>query len=241
MNDLGGMRDFLRSTFTILKMLGQVGLVMLILGGTVVGMLVIQEVNHLPNIDYLKNYKPIDSISIYDRNDKLIERINLGMPRTLIPFNQVPVCMQQAVLAAEDKNFYKHGGMSFQGILRASFANAKALKMVEGGSTITQQLAKNLFFPDVKRTGIVKLAEVVASYRLEEKYTKEQLFSLYLTEIYFGNGARGIEQAAHNYFGKKASNLNLPESAFLAGIIRAPSFLGSKDKRKEAMVRQKQV
>lgn len=241
MNDLGGMRDFLRSTFTILKMLGQVGLVMLILGGTVVGLLVIQEVNHLPNIDYLKNYKPIDSISIYDRNDKLIERINLGMPRTLIPFNQVPVCMQQAVLAAEDKNFYKHGGMSFQGILRASFANAKALKMVEGGSTITQQLAKNLFFPDVKRTGIVKLAEVVASYRLEEKYTKEQLFSLYLTEIYFGNGARGIEQAAHNYFGKKASNLNLPESAFLAGIIRAPSFLGSKDKRKEAMVRQKQV
>lgn len=76
---------------------------MLILGTTVVGLLVIQEVNHLPNIDYLKNYKPIDSISIYDRNDKLIERINLGMPRTVIPFKQVPVSMQQAVLAAEDK------------------------------------------------------------------------------------------------------------------------------------------
>jgi 1A family penicillin-binding protein len=241
MNDMGARRDFLRTSWTIFKMVAQVAMVMLVLGGTVVALLVVQEINRLPSMDYLKTYKPVDSISIYDRNDNLIERINLGMQRTVIPFKDVPRTMQQAVLAAEDKNFYKHGGMSFQGILRAAVANAKALKMVEGGSTITQQLAKNLFFSDVQRNGVVKLAEVVASYRLEEKYSKQELFSLYLTEIYFGNGARGIEQAAHNYFGKRARNLTLGESAFLAGIIRAPSFLGAKEHRKEAMVRQKQV
>jgi len=241
MNDMGGMRDFLKSSWSIFIMLAQIVLVMATLGGTVIALLVVQEVNRLPNIDYLKSYKPVDSISIYDRNDKLIERINLGMPRTVIPFKQVPLSMQQAVLAAEDKNFYSHGAISYQDVLRASIANAKALRMVEGGSTITQQLAKNLFFPELKRNAVTKLAEVVAAYRLEEKYTKQQIFSIYLSEIYFGNGSRGIQQAAHNYFGKNASNLSISESAFLAGIIRQPSFLGGKDHRAEAIDRQKQV
>jgi penicillin-binding protein 1A len=219
----------------------EVMVVLATLGATVVGLLVVSEVSKLPDISYLKNYKPIDSVSVYDKNEKLIETIDQGMPRTVIPFSQVPLVMRQAVLAAEDKRFYEHEGVSFLGIIRAFFANLKALKMVEGGSTITQQLAKNLFFTDVKRTAIVKLAEAVMAYKLESKYSKEEIFSLYLTEIYFGSGARGIEQASKLYFGKGVSEITLPEAAFLAGIIRAPSFLGSAKHRSEAMVRQRQV
>jgi len=241
MNSRRGLIGFVRTLWFYTKGIGEITLVLVTLGATVVGMLVASECSKLPDMSYLKNYKPVDSVSLYDKNDKLIETIDQGIPRTVIPFSQVPLVMRQAVLAAEDKRFYEHEGISFWGILRAFVANAKALKMVEGGSTITQQLAKNLFFNDVKRTGIVKLSEMVAAYKLEEKYSKEEIFSLYLTEIYFGSGARGIEQAARVYFGKSASEITLPEAAFLAGIIRAPSFLGSEKHRKEAMVRQRQV
>ncbi|MBU6453687.1 MAG: PBP1A family penicillin-binding protein [Cyanobacteria bacterium REEB67] len=240
-SDRRGFIGFVRSLWFWSKGLLEIALVMATLGATVVGLLVFSEVSKLPDISYLKNYKPIDSVSIYDKNDKLIETIDQGIPRTVIPFSQVPLVMRQAVLAAEDKRFYEHEGVSFLGILRAGLANLKALKMVEGGSTITQQLAKNLFFTDVKRTAIVKLSEAVMAYKLEEKYSKEEIFSLYLTEIYFGNGARGIEQASRLYFGHGVAQISLPEAAFLAGIIRAPSFLGSKEHRREAMVRQRQV
>jgi penicillin-binding protein 1A len=241
MSDRRGLISLIRSFWSHIKGPIEVVLVLATLGATVVGILVVSEVSRLPDMTYLKNYKPIDSISIYDKNDKLIETIDQGIPRTVIPFSQVPLVMRQAVLAAEDKRFYEHEGISPLGILRAGMANLKALKMVEGGSTITQQLAKNLFFNDVKRTGIVKLSEMVAAYKLEEKYNKEEIFSLYLTEIYFGNGARGIEQASRVYFGKGVSEISLPEAAFLAGIIRAPSFLGSPKNRTEALNRQRQV
>jgi len=241
MSNRRGLIGFIRTLWFYTKGIGEIVLVLSALGATVVGMLVMSEVSKLPDMSYLKNYKPVDSVSLYDKNDKLIETIDQGIPRTVIPFSQVPLVLRQAVLAAEDKRFYEHEGISFWGILRAGMANLKALKMVEGGSTITQQLAKNLFFNDVKRTGIVKLSEMVAAYKLEEKYSKEEIFSLYLTEIYFGNGARGIEQASRVYFGKSASAVTLPEAAFLAGIIRAPSYLGSAKHRADAMVRQRQV
>lgn len=229
MNDLGDLRSFMRSTWSIITGLTKVALVFATMGGTCIALLVCQEVNRLPDMSYLKNYRPVDTISIYDRNDKLIETIDLGIPRTIIPFNQVPKVMRDAVLAAEDKLYYQHGAVSLQGITRAMIANTRHMRMLEGGSTITQQLAKNLFFADVERNGVIKLAEAVAAYRLEEHYSKDELFSLYLSEIYFGNGARGIEQAAHTYFNKPARALTLSEAAFLAGIIRAPSYLGSRE------------
>jgi penicillin-binding protein 1A len=241
MSERRGLIGLIRSAWAYSKGFLEVLLVLTTLGATVVGILVVSEVSKLPDMTFLKDYKPVDSISIYDKNDKLIETIDQGIPRTVIPFSQVPTVMRQAVLAAEDKRFYEHEGVSFLGILRATLANLKAFKMVEGGSTITQQLAKNLFFTDVKRTGITKLSEMVAAYKLESTYSKEEIFSLYLTEIYFGNGARGIEQASRVYFGHGVSEITLPEAAFLAGIIRAPSFLGSATHRAEALNRQRQV
>ena len=160
MSERRGLISLLRTIWLYSKGPGEIILVLGALAATVVGLLVVSEVSKLPDFSYLKNYKPVDSVSIYDKNDKLIETIDQGIPRTVIPFSQVPLVMRQAVLAAEDKRFYEHEGISPLGILRAGMANLKALKMVEGGSTITQQLAKNLFFSDVKRTGIVKLSEI---------------------------------------------------------------------------------
>ncbi|MBK9206302.1 MAG: transglycosylase domain-containing protein [Candidatus Obscuribacter sp.] len=211
------------------------------LGGTVVALLVVQEVMRLPDMSYLKNYKPVDSITIYDKNDKPIETIEQGMPRTVIAYKDIPKVMVEALLAAEDKHYFEHHGVSPLGIMRATFVNIKSLHMREGGSTITQQLAKNLFFMDVKRTAVIKLAETVAAYKIEERFSKEEIMSLYLTEIYFGSGARGIEQASRVYFGKTTNQLDLQEAAFLAGIIRSPSYLGSPKHRTEAIERQRQV
>lgn len=236
-----GAREFLISTFQIAKGLLQVALVLGTLGGTVIGLLVFNEVAKLPDMSFLKNYKPVDSVTIYDKNDKVIESIDQGIPRTVLPFKSVPPVVRYAVMAAEDKHFYEHHGVSPQGIMRAMIANLKSLHMKEGGSTITQQLAKNLFFLDVKRTGIIKLAEMVAAYQIENNFSKEEIFALYLTEIYFGNGARGIQQAAQTYFGVDASNLNISQAAFLAGIIRSPSYLGSAKHRQDGLDRQKQV
>lgn len=235
------VRDFLATFFHLAKALLELSIVFLALGGTVVGLLVVQELSKIPDMSYLKNYKPIDSITIYDKNDKVIETIEAGLPRTLVTYKELPKVLIEALLAAEDKLYFEHHGVSPQGILRATIANAKALHMKEGGSTITQQLAKNLFFLDGKRSGVVKIAEAVTALRIEEKFSKEEILSLYLTEIYFGNGARGIEQAAQTYFGKSAKELNVIESAFLAGIIRSPSYLGNPKNRTAALERQKQV
>ncbi|MBK8222125.1 MAG: PBP1A family penicillin-binding protein [Candidatus Obscuribacter sp.] len=234
-------RDTLTSLFHITKALIQLLLVFGTLGGTVIGLLVVQELMHIPDLSFLKDYKPVDAISIYDKNDELIETIDAGIPRTVIAYKDIPRVMILAVMAAEDKHFFEHHGVSPQGILRATLVNARSMQMKEGGSTITQQLAKNLFFLDGKRTGIVKLAEMFVAGRLEEKFSKEEILSLYLTEIYFGEGARGIEQAAQTYFGKSARNLNLEEAAYLAGIIRSPSYLGSAKHRDAALERQRQV
>ena len=160
MSERRGLISHIRSAWSYSKGFLEVMLVLTTLGATVIGILVVSEVSKLPDMSYLKNYKPVDSISIYDKHDKVIETIEQGIPRTVIPFSQVPLVMRQAVLAAEDKRFYEHEGISPWGILRATMANAKAFKMVEGGSTITQQLAKKIFFTDVKRTGITKLSEV---------------------------------------------------------------------------------
>ena len=231
----------LRALLTLARGLAQVFLVFATLGITVVGILIAQELARIPDLGFLKDYRPVDAISIYDRDNKLIETIDQGLPRTVISPKSIPDNVKWAVLAAEDKRFYQHHGVSPEGITRAMLANLSKLRLAEGGSTISQQLAKNLFFVDEKRTGIVKLAEMVVAYQIESRYSKEEILALYLTEIYFGNSARGIEQAAQKYFGHSASRLTVAEAAFLAGIIRAPSYLGSPQHRKEAIVRQHQV
>ncbi|MBA2870483.1 penicillin-binding protein 2A [Anoxybacillus calidus] len=160
---------------------------------------------------------------IYDREGKMASKLSVSKMEA-ISINEMPEHLLQAVIAAEDKRFYKHHGIDYQGILRAMWRNVKAGEFVEGGSTITQQLAKNVFLTNEK-TLKRKWEEFFIAKKIERTYTKDEILEMYLNRIYFGEGAWGVKKAAEIYFGKDVSKLTVSESALLAGLIKAPSAL----------------
>lgn len=168
----------------------------------------------LPDISVVERYEPIEAIQLFDRNDHLICTIEGDEDRRVVPLNQVSTQMQQAILAAEDHHFFEHNGINFASIIRAMISNLQAGHVVEGGSTITQQLVKNLFFTDTGRTMDRKVKEAFVAWELERRYTKERILEMYLNQVYFGSNAYGIERAAARYFDKSAAQLTLNESAF---------------------------
>ncbi|MBX9879866.1 MAG: transglycosylase domain-containing protein [Candidatus Obscuribacterales bacterium] len=149
--------------------------------------------------------------------------------------------MQLAVLAAEDHRFYEHRGIDSLGLIRAGIDNIKAGNMIEGASTISQQLAKIGFLDQEERTARRKFSQLILAVELEDRYTKKQILEAYLNTIYFGRGAYGIEAASKSYFGVPAANLSIAQSAFLAGLIRSPSILSLKENLPAARARQHQV
>jgi len=163
------------------------------------------------------------TILYYD--DGVTELARLGdANRVSVDFTQIPVVTQHAMLAAEDREFYSHGGFSIRGISRAIYTNLMGAAGAGGGSTITQQYAKNAFLTQ-ERTVTRKAKELVLSIKLETLISKDQILADYMNTIYFGRHAYGIESAATSYFGKSAKDLNYSESAFLAAIVQAPSGL----------------
>lgn len=163
------------------------------------------------------------TILYYD--DGVTELARLGdANRVSVDFTQIPVITQHAMLAAEDREFYSHGGFSIRGISRAIYTNLMGAAGAGGGSTITQQYAKNAFLTQ-ERTVTRKAKELVLSIKLETLISKDQILADYMNTIYFGRHAYGIESAATSYFGKSAKDLNYSESAFLAAIVQAPSGL----------------
>lgn len=167
------------------------------------------------------------TILYYD--DGVTELGRLGEAnRVSVEFDQIPLQTQQAMLAAEDREFYEHGGFSIRGISRAVFTNLVGASGVAGGSTITQQYAKNAYLTQ-ERTITRKLRELVLSIKLETVVSKDQILQDYLNTIYFGRGAYGIETAANQYFGKSVSQLGVSESAVLAAIVQAPNGLSPEE------------
>lgn len=158
-----------------------------------------------------------------------------------VPLSQISKWMQLAILATEDHRFYQHHGIDSLGLIRAGIDNLLAGHMVEGASTISQQLAKIAFLNQEERTARRKFSQIILAVELEDKYTKEQILEAYLNRVYFGRGAYGIESAARTYFGIPASKLSIAQAAFLAGIVRAPSVLGDKHHLDDALLRQRQV
>lgn len=138
------------------------------------------------------------------------------------PLKNLPETYQEAVVAVEDKRFYKHSGIDLMALLRAVKNDIKAGRFVEGGSTITQQLAKNLYFSQ-ERSLTRKIAECFMSFALEKKFTKKEILELYVNSIYFGNGYYCVADASRGYFGKEPEDMNGYESTMLAGIPNAPS------------------
>jgi penicillin-binding protein 1A len=156
------------------------------------------------------------------------------------PLRALPKHLPQALIATEDRRFYSHFGLDPIGLLRAAYANLRAGRVVQGGSTLTQQLAKNVFL-DRDRTLKRKVQELLLAFSLENKFTKDQILEMYLNRVYFGAGAYGVEAAAQRYFDKPATKLTLAESAMLVGLLKAPSRLAPTGNIKSAQSRAAQV
>ena len=156
-------------------------------------------------------------------NGNLITNIHATENRTLVTLDKIPANLQNAFIAVEDNRFYEHNGIDPRGIFRAIYSNLTSGEVAEGGSTITQQLAKNAFLSQ-DRTFKRKIQEFFIALRLERQYTKEEILEMYLNQIYFGRGAYGVQAAAQTYFGKDVSQLDLSECAMLAGIPRSPNY-----------------
>lgn len=175
----------------------------------------------LPVISSLKDYRPPIITSVYsDDNRKIAEFYNER--RIVTPFTEIPEMLTHAFIAAEDARFYKHKGIDMVSIIRAFFKNIEAGSIVQGGSTITQQVTKS-FLLTSDRTYTRKIKEAILAYRIDKAFSKEEILYLYLNQIYLGHGAYGVEAAAENYFGKSCRELNLAECAVLAGLPQAPS------------------
>lgn len=161
------------------------------------------------------------STKIYDRKGELLYDIFSNQKRTPIDISEIPQYLKEATIAIEDKNFYKHDGFDAAGMFRAVF-NIIVRQRLQGGSTLTQQLVKTVLLTS-QRTITRKLKEFILAVQIEKKYSKDQILQMYLNEIPYGGTAFGVEEAAESYFGKKASELNLVESAILAGLPQLPS------------------
>lgn len=174
------------------------------------------------DISSLRNELPQATV-FYDLNGEVASKVSANKNEG-VPINQVPDSLKNAVIAIEDHRFYEHHGVDYIGITRALIRDIKARGMVEGGSTITQQLTKNTLLTSQK-TLKRKVDEVFLAMQIERQYSKQEILQMYLNQIYFGDGAWGIKHAARNYFGKDVKDLSISESALLAGLIKAPSAL----------------
>ncbi len=175
----------------------------------------------LPQIQALESFKPSSVTRIYSADNTILAEI-FAEKRDPVPLSQIPVYLKKAIVAIEDKNFYSHSGVDLKGIARAAIKDVKAGKFVEGASTITQQLAKTLFLTPEKNI-LRKVKEAVLAFQMERRYTKDEILSLYLNQIYFGSGAYGVKAAAWIFFNKKVEDLTLAESALISGMPKSPS------------------
>lgn len=160
--------------------------------------------------------------------------------KTAVALRDIPLSMQQAIIAVEDNRFYRHFGFDVEGIIRAALVNMQFGEVIEGGSTITQQLIKNLFLSQ-ERSMVRKLEELILAIDMELRYSKEEILEMYLNNIYFGSNAYGISQAAKIYFNKTPDKLTLNECALLAGLPNAPSVYSPYEDFKAAKERQSVV
>lgn len=185
----------------------------------------INRILGFPDIDNLTEYEPISSIELYDYRDNFVGFLQAEEDRQVIPLSEISPFLKRAVLAIEDKGFYEHFGVDPPAIIRAFFVNLQAGRVVEGGSTLTQQLVKNLLIPkeERKRTFGRKFKELLLALEMERKLNKDRILELYLNQVFWGNRAYGAQRAAQRYFNKKSSELTLGEAAYLGGLLKAPS------------------
>jgi len=201
-----------------------------------VGSLFLYFSHNLPDYTPLKERRQTSQSIIYSEEDEVIGKFLLEN-RIPVSFERIPKHLVHAFVAAEDAEFFQHKGIDYKGIARAMFKNLISGRIVQGGSTITQQVTK-AFFLTPRKSLMRKLKEVAYAFGLERNLTKEEILSLYLNNVYLGNGAYGVEAAAESYFNKRVEQLNLAEAAMIAGLVKAPSRYSPVNSLKKARERQ---
>lgn len=172
--------------------------------------------------------------------DKNLKQYIMTINKNYVTIDEIPKSLQDTLLLVEDKKFYCHRGYDVKAIARAFVVNFKAGEIKEGGSTITQQLVKNLFLSS-EQTATRKIKEIILAVKLESTYSKEEIMEMYLNVIYYGNGAYGIQNASNLYFNKNVWSLSKEEIAMLVGIPQAPNLYNPKSNPEKARKRQKQI
>jgi penicillin-binding protein 1A len=190
----------------------------IILGASAGGYFAIQK--GIPSLGELKQYRPVEGTKIYADDDALVGELKVEKG-IFVPINKIPDKMVNAAIAVEDSRFWKHKGIDYIAIGRALLKDIVSIGLKEGGSTITQQLAKVIFLTPEK-TLTRKLREAALAIKMEKNLTKREILELYLNKIYFGHGAYGVEMASRVYFGKPIQDITLSEAALIAGLIKAP-------------------
>ncbi|MBE0496104.1 MAG: penicillin-binding protein, partial [Campylobacterales bacterium] len=186
------------------------------------------------------DYKPKLTTQLFDRHGRLVANVFEGEHRLYVPYEQIPPRIIEALVAIEDTAFFEHGGINMEAIFRAAIKDIQAMKLVEGASTITQQLVKNVVLSREK-TFQRKLNEVILAFKIENELTKEEILERYLNHVYFGHGYYGIKTAAQGYFNKSLAELTLKEIAMLVGLPKAPSAYDPTRNLDLALARANQV
>ncbi|WP_254062503.1 penicillin-binding protein 1A [Acidobacterium sp. S8] len=206
------------------KVAGGVALVVLLLlaaaVGSMTGLMLVYSVN-LPQIDDLTRYRPDTITNLYDTHGRVFGSFALER-RVVVNYNDLSPLLREAVVSIEDKNFESHWGINFFRVMGAAYHDLTSKNRAQGASTLTMQLARNLFLSS-ERTFGRKLQEILLSIQIERRFTKQQIFALYANQIYLGHGVYGFEAGSEYYFSKHARDLTLPEAALLAGLPKGPS------------------
>jgi penicillin-binding protein 1A len=229
--------QFLRSVTKVTggTLLGITMLGSSVVAGALVGLAI--SFRNLPDVRGLSTYTPSETSHIYDVKGKHLASLHGEANREVLPLNDISPQLKRAVLAIEDSSFFSHNGVNFVSVGRALRRNSDQGGTVEGGSTLTMQLVKNLFLSP-KRVFSRKIAEAVLAMRIEQVFPKDKVFELYLNQAYWGHNNYGAETAAQSYFNKSATDLNLAESALMAGLVQAPEALSPFIDRKASIERQ---
>jgi len=194
---------------------------------------------NLPSLSGIGDYHPSQISRVLDRDGNPIGEIG-SEHRTVVPYAQLPKVLIQAVLAAEDADFFEHEGLDYKGMARALFENLIRREFAQGASTITQQVVKQMLLTPEK-TMRRKVQEIILARRISQKFSKEEILELYLNQMYFGHGRYGVEEAARFYFGKSVGQIDLAEAALLAGMLQSPSRLSPYKHPEAAKKRQSYV
>jgi penicillin-binding protein 1A len=222
-----------------LKRLAAASVVLAAIAAAVLYVMLSEYEKTLPKTSDLKDYAPPQLTRVLARDGTPLAELFIER-RTVVPIEQIPKAMKVAVLAAEDADFYKHEGLDYFGMLRALIVNVRSGRMKQGGSTITQQVVKNVMLTH-ERTFARKAQEVLLARRIEQELSKDEILELYLNHIYFGHGRYGVEEAARYYFGKGIADVTLAEAALIAALPKGPSLYSPRVDYDRARARRDQV